>query len=460
MAYGPYKLTYFQLDKQIVLETNPYWYGYSDPARAGQFMTTKVVYDWINDPETAMSAFLRGELDSKGLDSDYIAEYTGSERIYYTDGSSTWFIALNPDEVAYAEWESSNPGYDKSILTMKEFRMALSFSLDRQNFINTLDPMGSIAYGLFNNMICSNPDAGIMYRDEEAAKDAILAFWGISQDSIGEGKWYETKDEAIASITGYNLAGAKELFDQAYDKAVELGIYNGTDKVLINIGTPNATAKFYTRGYTFLVNCWTEAVKGTKLEGLLEFTNDNTLGDGFSDALRANTVDMLFGVGWTGSALNPFGLIGAYTEDDYRYDSDWNTSNVTMDFVADNGKTYRATVLDWSKTLEGEKIDVQVIVDGQPTGDVETFSCGSADKRPEERIRLLAAVEQMVLEQYDMIPTHNQASASLLGKQVEYGKQEYVYGVGRGGIQYMTYNYTDEEWAAYVASLGGIIDYK
>jgi hypothetical protein len=131
-----------------------------------------------------------------------------------------------------------------------------------------------------------------------------------------------------------------------------------------------------------------------------------------------------------------------------------------MDFVADNGKTYRATVLDWSKTLEGEKIDVQVIVDGQPTGDVETFSCGSADKRPEERIRLLAAVEQMVLEQYDMIPTHNQASASLLGKQVEYGKQEYVYGVGRGGIQYMTYNYTDEEWAAYVESLGGIIDYK
>ena len=460
MAYGPYKLTYFQLDKQIVLETNPYWYGYSDPARAGQYQTTKVVYDWINDPETAMSAFLRGELDSKGLDADYIAEYTGSNRIYYTDGSSTWFIALNPDEAAYAEWEASNSGYDKSILTMKEFRMALSFSLDRQNFINTLDPMGSIAYGLFNNMICSNPDLGVMYREEEAAKDAILAFWGIPQDSIGEGKWYETKDEAIASITGYNLAGAKELFNQAYDKAVELDIYNGTDKVLINIGTPNATSKFYTRGYTFLVNCWTEAVKGTKLEGLLEFTNDNTLGDGFSDALRANTVDMLFGVGWTGSALNPYGLIGAYTEDSYRYDSDWNTSAVYMDFVADDGVTYRATVLDWSLTLEGEKIDAEIVVDGEGTGDYVTFSCGSADKKPAERIRLLAAIEQIVLEQYDMIPTHNQASASLLGKQVEYGNQEYVYGVGRGGIQYMTYNYTDEEWVDYVASLGGIIDYK
>ena len=340
--------------------------------------------------------------------------------------------------------------------------MALSFSLDRQNFINTLDPMGSIAYGLFNNMICSNPDLGIMYRDEEAAKDAILDFWGISQDQIGEGKMFANKDQAIKSITGYNMSAAKELFNKAFDAAVEAGIYNGTDKILINIGTPNSTAKFYTRGYTFLVNCWTEAVKGTKLEGLLEFTNDDTLGNSFGDALRANTVDMLFGVGWQGSALNPYGLIGAYTEDNYRYDKAWNTSTHMMDFTADDGVTYRASVLEWTKAVDGSKsIEVQVVgEDGELTGDTADFSCGSADNKPEERIRLLAAIEGAVLANYDMIPTHNQASASLLGKQVEYGKQEYVYGVGRGGIQYMTYNYTDAEWDAYVKSLGGVIDYK
>ena len=462
MSYGPYKLTYFERDKQIVLEKNNQWYGYYDPAHEGQYQTTRVVYDWINDPETAMEAFLQGKLDGKGLDSDYIAQYTGSDRIYYTDGASTWFVALNPNEAFFAEWEAKNPGYDKSIMTMKEFRMALSFSLDRQNFINTLDPMGSIAYGLFNNMICSNPDLGIMYRDEEAAKDAILDFWGISQDQIGEGKMFANKDQAIKSITGYNMSAAKELFNKAFDAAVEAGIYNGTDKILINIGTPNSTAKFYTRGYTFLVNCWTEAVKGTKLEGLLEFTNDDTLGNSFGDALRANTVDMLFGVGWQGSALNPYGLIGAYTEDNYRYDKAWNTSTHMMDFTADDGVTYRASVLEWTKAVDGSKsIEVQVVgEDGELTGDTADFSCGSADNKPEERIRLLAALEGAVLANYDMIPTHNQASASLLGKQVEYGKQEYVYGVGRGGIQYMTYNYTDAEWDAYVKSLGGVIDYK
>ena len=459
-SYGPYKLTTFELDSQIVLETNLNWYGYYDTARAGQYMTTKIVYDCVQDPDVAMEMFLQGKLDSKGLDTDYITQYTGSTRIYYTDGASTWFIALNPNESAFAKWEADHEGYDKSILTMKEFRMALSFSLDRQNFINTLDPTGSIAYGLYNNMICSNPDLGVMYREEEAAKDALLAFWGIPQEQIGPGKWFPTKDKAIESITGYDLEGAKKLFDQAYDAAVDAGIYDGNEKIHIIIGTPNNTSKFYSKGYDFLVKCWTEAVKGTKLEGLLVFENDHTLGDSFSDALKANTVDMLFGVGWSGSQLDPYGLIEAYTTPNYQYDPSWNTAAAMMDFVADNGVTYRASVLDWTYIINGETKEIQIIGDdGMPTGDVEDFSCGTNDKRPEERIRLLAAIEKTVLEQYDMIPTHNQSSASLLGYQVEYGNQEYVYGLGRGGIQYMTYNYTDEAWADYIAAQGGILEY-
>lgn len=459
-SFGPYKLTEYQMDKKIVLERNTHWYGYSDSARANQFQTTKVVYDKYENDDTAMTAFLQGKLDSKGLDVKYIADYTSSDRIYYTDGASTWFIALNPNEEAFADWESKNEGYDKSILTMKEFRMALSFSLNRQDFINALDPMGSIGLALFNNMICSDPENGTMYRTEEAAKDVILEFWGVSQDDIGPGKLYPTKDEAIASITGYNLAGAKALFDEAYDAAVEAGLYNGTDKILINIGTPNSTSNFYNNGYEFLKNNYTEAVKGTKLEGKLEFTNTNTLGNGFADALRANTVDMLFGVGWTGSALNPYGLIGAYTQPSYQYDPSWNTSTSMMQFVID-GVTYEASVLDWTSAIEGDKVKITNV---ETEAEVD-YSCGTSDiktnpERQAERLRLLGALEGAVLRNYDMIPTHNQASASLLGKQVEYYTQEYVYGVGRGGIQYMTYNYTDAEWDAYVSDNNGTINYK
>ena len=461
MAYGPYKLTTFIKDKQIVLETNPHWYGYFDASRAGQFMTTKVVYDWINDPSTAMNAFLQGKLDGKGLDATNIDEYRGSDRLYYTDGASTWFIALNPSEAAANTWEESHPGYDKSILSYKEFRMALSQSLNRTNFISSLDPVGSIAYGLYNSMICSDPDKGVMYRDEEVAKDAVLAFWGISQDDIGPDGLYATKDEAIESITGYNLEMAKVLFDQAYDKAVADGFYDGQETVQIAIGLPG-TATFYTDGFELLKNCWTDAVKGTKLEGKLEFVADSseTVQNDFSGALHSNAIDMLFGVGWKGSALNPYSLITAYTNPAQKYDPNWDTTTATMD-VEINGVTYRASIYDWSYAINGKKAEIaEVGEDGELTGETLDYSCGSADKDPATRLYILAAIEKAVLSQYNMIPTHNQASATLLGYQLEYGSQEYVYGLGRGGIQYMTYNYTDEAWDEYVAAQGGILNYK
>ena len=459
MSFGPYKLVAFDYNNQIVLERNDQWYGYSDPAYVGQYQTTRVVFDYYENNDTALNAFLRGELDVTDLDVNNISDYTASDRIYYTDGASTWFIALNPNEEAFAKWEAKNPGYDKSILTIKEFRMALSFSLNRQEFINSLDPMGSIGLALFNNMICSDPENGIMYRTEEAAKDAILEFWGISQNDIGIGKLYATKDEAIASITGYNLDGAKELFNQAYDAAVAAGIYNGTDKIQICVGIPSQ-AGFYTRGFEFLKNNYTEAVKGTKLEGKLEFTTDNTIGNGFADALRANKVDMLFGVGWRGSALNPYGLIGAYTNEDYQYDPAWDTSEAMMQFTID-GVVYEASVLDWTYAIEGMTVQIR----NTKTGTLVKYSCGSADvkkdpAKQEERVRLLAALENAVLQNYDMIPTHNQTSASLLSYQVNYGSEKYVYGIGFGGVKYMTYAYSDADWNTFVKMHGDNLDYN
>lgn len=461
MSYGPYKLTTFIQDKQIVMEKNPQWYGYSDPAYANTYWTTRIVIDWIDDPETAMLAFLKGELDSKGLDVDQIVEYGSSKHVYYTDGASTFFVAMNPDSEAFTEWEADNPGKDKHIMTVKEFRMALSFSLDRKAFNLACDPTGNSAFAVFNDMICSDPETGTMYRTTEYAKDAILKFWGISQDDIGAGKLYATKDEAIDSITGYNLDAAKELFNAAYDKAIADGLMSETDVVEICIGLPSAQAKFYVNGYEFLKNCWTEAVKGTKLEGKLTFTKDDTIGNEFADKLKINQVNLLFGVGWSGSSLNPYNLMMAYTTPEYQYDvSAWDTSVETMDFEL-NGKTYRATVEDWTYAMMGYEIEIAVVgEDGMATDEVEIYSCGLNDHKEDERLRLFAALEGAVLETYDLLPLNNESSAALKGMQIKYGTEEYVYGVGRGGVKYMQYWYTDAEWDAFVQSQGGTLNYK
>ena len=79
---------------------------------------------------------------------------------------------------------------------------------------------------------------------------------------------------------------------------------------------------------------------------------------------------------------------------------------------------------------------------------------------PEERLNILAALEGAVLQTYDMIPIMDDASAALKGMQIKYYTEEYIYGVGRGGIKYMQYYYSDAEWDAFVAEQGGTLNYK
>ncbi len=454
MSYGPYKLESFQSDKQFVLVKNDQWYGYNDEANENNYWTTRIVYDYIENGETAMEAFLQGKLDAKGLDVDQMADYSKSEHTYYTTGDSTFFIAVNPDKAALeSEQAKVGANINKTIITVKEFRQALSFSLDRAAFCLATSPSNSAAFGAYSSLIISDPDNGIAYRTTAQAKQVLADFWGVA-DEIGDGKLYANIDDAIDSITGYNLEMGKEYFDLAYDKAVEAGLMDADDVIEICIGIPSAESKFYLNGYDFLVNNYTEAVKGTKLEGKLTFTKDDTIGNGFSDALKANQVNLLFGVGWTGSALDPYGLMEAYTKSNYQYDPAWDTSAEFIS-IEIGGKSYSASVLDWTLAMGGDKITIKA-----EDGTTLEYSCGTADKKPEERLDILAALEGAVLQTYDMIPVMDDASAALKGMQIKYYTEEYIYGVGRGGVKYMQYYYTDAEWEAFVAEQGGTLNYK
>ena len=449
-SYGPYKLTSFQADKQYVLSKNENYYGLTEDT----YQTTAIQVDFVQEASTRLELLLSGKLDIYGLTKEDMDEYQSSDYTYYTNGASTFFIALNPDmDALVAAQTAEGENINKTILTVKEFRQALSFALDRTAFALAADPTSPPGFAVFNSLIISNPDTGESYRSTPQAKKVLAEFWGLTND-IGEGKMYPTIDDALESVTGYNLEMGKKFFDLAYDKAIAEGLMDADDVVSIKIGVPNSTSVFYKNGNEFLVNCYTEAVKGTKLEGKLQFTLDDTLGNGFADALRANQVDMLFGVGWSGSALDPYGLVEAYTGESYQYDPAWDTTQETLTINL-NGTDYTATVWDWTMSLAGQKITIKAA-----DGSTKEFSAGSSDDIPAERLEILAALEGAVLATYDMIPMVNDASAALKGMQFEYYTEEYVYGVGRGGVKYMTYNYTDAEWDEFVASQGGTLNYK
>ncbi len=464
VGHGPYALTTFIDGSEMKMTRNTNWRGYYEKEHEGQYMTTAVSYKQVSEAATRLEMFLKGELDGYGLQAEDMADYQGSDFTYYTEGDSTWFIALNPNESALATTEANTspttPGNAvvKRIICIKEFRQALSFSVDRAAYSLALDPTGSPAKALYGNMIISDPDNGIAYRTTDQAKQVIVDFWGLT-DNVGEGKEYATVDEAIDSITGYDLAGAKELFDIAYDKAVEAGyIPANSDKweIKIVIGQPGSgSSKYYINGFTLLSQVWTDAVKGTKLEGHLVFEFSQPLGSsGFSNYLKNNTVDLLFGVGWTGSTLDPYGLIEAYVAPNYQYDASFDYSKVNL-VVNVDGKDLETDAYSWFKALNGEDVEIKVV----GSDEVVTVNAGT-NAEPKLRLDILAALEGIVLQQYNMIPVLLDASASLKGMRIKYYTEEYIYGVGRGGVQYYTYAMNDAEWADYVAEQGGTLDYK
>lgn len=449
MSYGPFKLVSFQADKQYVFEKNENFYGLTDDT----YQVTKWVVDCVPEISTRHELFLQGKLDSFGLDKDFMDEYQLSDYTYYATGDSTFAMCFNPDKAALEETQAAlGENFNKTIITVPEFRMAMSYALDRNAFCLATSPMNAPGFGLYSGLIVSDPEAGTAYRTTAVAKDVLAKFWGVSEE-YGEGKLYADIDEAVDSITGYNLTMAQEKFNEAYDIAIESGLMDEDDVVEIKIGTPNNTAAFYNNGYEFLVNNYTEAVKGTKLEGKLQFSRDDTLGNAFSDALKNNQVDMLFGVGWTGSALDPYGLMEAYVKPDYQYDdsTDFTAINCT---IAIDGVDYTASVWDWYQVMNGQPT-VIVAADGTEM----EYSCGVADENPAVRLEILGALEGAVLLNYNFIPIMDDASAQMRGQQINFKTEDYIFGMGFGGLKYYTFNYTDAEWDAYVASNGGTLDY-
>lgn len=453
-SYGPYMLKSFQSDKEFVLEKNPYWYGYSLPENEGTYQTTHIKTTFVSEDATSMEMFLNGQLDEKGLSKDYLVDYATSDYTYYSEGPSVFGMAVNPHlENLTKNQAAAGENINKTILTLKDFRMALSLGMDRAAFIAATSPAGVPAFALYGNTIVGDPETATFYRDTEEAKQVIVDFWGLT-DEIGT--TYADLDEAIESITGYNPEMAKEYFNKAYDEAIEQKLMDEDDVVEIVIGLP-ATTPTYTNGFEFIQNNFVDLVKGTKLEGKLTFKKDDTVGNAFGDALRSNQVDMLFYVGWSGSEFDPYNLIGAYVEAAYQYDPAVDYTTVEVPVVLDD-VTYVASAYDWYQCVSGTEIQAV----NEATKDKVAMALPYSDD-PQisgNRLKVLAALEGAVLQNYDFIPLSADARATLKGMQIEYHTEEEVFPMGYGGLKYFTYNYTDAEWNEFVASQGGTLEYK
>ena len=466
-SYGPYKLVEFQTDKFMRYEKNENWYGWTDGKHEyvdpndGQtypmYQTTAIECEVVEEAATRKLMFLRGELMDYGLGSEDFDTYRSSEYCYATPVETIFFLILNgyleaiQSREAAADFDKTQ--YDLETMTVLEFRKAVALTYDKDLFAATVSPARSGAYGIIGNAYVWDVETGALYRDTDQAKQALCNAYSVD---VSE---YASLDEAAASITGYDPEQAKVFYGEAFTKALEAGYITDEDGDGISDQTVrieyciSVDNNFMTQTIDYLNEKMAEVTAGTPFEGKVQFVKSAPYGNDWSNKIRKGLSDTVL-AGWQGSALNPFSLTDQYVNPAYMYDANWfdaTTVDMTLELTVDGeARSITMNLREWSDALNGAAVTTE-------DGNTYNFGDGMAD--PQDRLTILAAIETQILGTYNYLPMLQDGSMALLSQQVYYVVEEYNPILGRGGIQYLRYNYDDAEWAAYVAENGGELTY-
>ena len=455
-SYGPYKMSSYQTDKGMHFVKNENWYGYTDGKHVYQdpedglyypmYQTTEIDCQVVAEVATAKMMFLKGQLMSYGLQSEDFDTYRNSEFCYFSPGQSIFFMILNGNMPAIQEREAA-ADFDKSkndleMLTVTSFHRAMGLAYDKALFIESQSPADSPAFGLIGNAYIYDPESGATYRGSDIAKQVLCEVYAVDTSK------YANLDDAVASITGYDPVAAAEFFKQAFAEGIELGYITDADAdgicdqtVEMFYAVSGSVSEKLTKRLDYMTEKANEAAKGTPFEGKIKFSASAPLGNAWSDNVKAGLVDTVLG-GWTGSMMDPFGLIEVYTNPSYQYDAAWFDST-TVDLTLNlGGKDITMNLDEWTKALNGTPIEKDGV----------TYNYGDGIGAAEDRLTILAGIEKTVLLTYNYLPMMEEGSMALLSQKAYYIIEDYNPVLGRGGITYLRYNYNDAEWAEYVAA--------
>ena len=462
-SYGPYKMSSYQTDKAMHFVRNENWFGYTDGNHVyvdpedGQtydmYQTTEVDTQVVAESTTRKTMFLAGQLMGYGLQAEDFDQYRNSEYCYSTPQETVYFLILNGylevinNREKSADFDQSTT--DLQTMTLNSFRRAAAVTFDRDLMAATVSPARSGGFGLVGSVYIYDPETGATYRSTDQAKHALCQFYSVDESK------YASLDDAVDSITGYDPEKAKELYTQAFNEAIEAGYITDADGDGISDQTVQITyslsadSEFMTKTIDFMNESFDKATEGTPFYQKIRIVKSAPLGNqAWADQLRAGLTDTCL-AGWSGSRMDPFGLTDTWTNARSAYDGKWfDPSTVTMTVNID-GKDLTMSLEDWSKALNGTMVNV----DGQDYN----FGYGIADV--ETRLNILGAFEVTLMGVYDYIPILENGSMALLTQQVYYVVEDYSPVMGRGGIAYMKYNYSEAEWEEYVASQNGQLQY-
>ena len=450
MSYGAYKMASLEDAKQLVFVQNEKYWEYKtgddgnlysetffevDGAKQPQYLTQKVIIN-VMEQDQAKLAFLAGELDDWTVEADDAVKYSTSEQLYKVDETYTMRLFFNTGLAALQAMDKEG-NVNSVVLSNYNFRKAMSLALDRSEFVGATAGYKA-AYSMLSPLYFYDvyEDPASIYRNTEEAMKAICNVYGVA---YGEGTPYATLEDAYKSINGYNKTEATELFKKALAELVEAGLYTAGADIKIQVGwAKGAMSAADNQQVTLLNKYLNDAMAGTGF-GKIELVAVDNITNRYADV--ASGVYAIGWGAWGGAAFYPFTMFQVYCDPDYAdlheagcWDPTVETLTLTVDGVEDT-MTWQA----WSSCMAG-------------TGKY-------ANASNEVKLQILADLEENFLEKYYCIPVCTTTVCSMLSYKTSNYTDNYSIMYGFGGMRLMTYNYTNAEWAKFVADNNGEIGY-
>lgn len=464
VSYGPYKMSSFQSDKSMHFVKNDNWWGwdsdvytYVDPQDGNtyhMYQTTEIDIQYIKEAATRKQMFLAGQQMTYGLQSEDYDQYRSSDYYYVTPAETIFFLLFNGYEKVINEREAAadfdQATTDLQVQMLESFRRACAVSIDRELMAATVSPSRSGGYAFLGNTYIYDPETSAYYRDTDQAKMALVDFY-----SIDLADYNNDLDAAVDAITGYDPETARVKFQEAYEEALEKGYITDVDgdgksdqNVTMVYAMSSEMSSFLEKTMKFLNDSLNGAAQGTGFEGKITIVPSAPVGNAWSDNLRNGLMDTQL-AGWSGSVLDPFSMADTWTDSSRAYWGNWFDASKYDLTINIDGEDLTMSARDWALCLNGS----------MKTVNGKDYNFGYGQTSVENRLNILAEIEKFMLTSYNCVPVLQDGGGSLLSQQVYYVVEDYNPMMGRGGIAYLKYNFDEAEWADYVASQGGSLQY-
>ena len=452
MSYGPYRMESLQDGKQVIYVKNENYYAYTknedgtltattdylvDGEHVPAYMTDRIIID-VMDPDAAKQAFLKGELSDWTPSADDLPTYALSEQLYKAPETYTmsFFFCTGLDYLK--EMDNSKGNQNSVVLSNVNFRMAFSLAVDRDEWVGATEgflPAYSMLNSLYYYDVYNDPTSS--YRNSDPAKQAIVNFYGVE---YGEGTPYADLDAAHDSINGYNLTEAQRLMKLACEELVADGLYTEGEPIHIRIGYAKGALTSAENQQANLFQKYINAAAEGSGFGPITLEAIGNINDRYGDVANG---EYAIGYGaWGGAAFYPFRNFQVYCDPDQYSIHEagcWDPTTETLTINVE-GEDITKTWQEWSGCMVG-------------SGDM-------ANKSFETKLQILATMEEEYLKFVYRIPLASTTLPVMYSYQVEEYTHDYNIMYGFGGLELMTFNYTDAEWAAYVAEQGGTLSYE